>query len=78
MYNLRLEEVRYDDDHSEWLVTFGCDVTMEELPGTLVARNPLAGLLAEPHGVRVYRVMVLDAYSGRFKELRMRDSVMER
>ncbi len=78
MYNLRLEEVRYDDDHSEWLVTFGYDVAVEELPDPRPSHNALGALFAEPRSVRVYRVIVLDAFIGRFKELRMRDSASAR
>jgi len=78
MYNLRLEEVRYDDDHSEWLVTFGYDVAVEELPDPRPSHNALGALFAEPRSVRVYRVIALDAFTGRFKELRMRETAARR
>ncbi len=75
-YNLRLEEVRYNDDAEEWLITYGYDVPVEETPGSLITKGALAQMF--PTTTRVYSVIVLHGFDGRFKEMRMRETAKKR
>ncbi len=78
IYNIRLEEVRHHDNADEWLITYGYDVPVEELPGTPVPTGALAGLFPKARSTRVYQVIVLDGQTGRFKEMRMRATATQR
>lgn len=77
-YNLRLEEARHDAERGEWLITFGYDLATREVPGTaLPAKNALAGLFPPTQAVRVHRVIALNDRTGKFLEVRRRESVAE-
>ncbi len=78
LYNIRLEEVRHDDNADEWFITYGYDVPVEEVPGTPAPTGALAGLFPTPRVTRVYQVIVLNGQTGRFKEMQMRAAASRR
>ena len=62
--NLRLEEIEYDDAEETWLVTLGYDRVVD---------NPLAPLgVLTKNSVRVYKIVTIDAFSGKPRAMRIR------